>query len=121
MTGRGDRSNRVSGPRFRRRGGIDTGGRRGRLDVRVDIGRRRVRPPPAAARRQRTAGSIVEQALRTIDRRANDLGVAESVTARYTESRKIASNGTTLELLQQKIAALLRSDSHGLPSMRQGG
>jgi protein-export membrane protein SecD/preprotein translocase SecF subunit len=32
---------------------------------------------------------IVEQALRIIDRRANDLGVAESVTARYTAADQI--------------------------------
>jgi protein-export membrane protein SecD/preprotein translocase SecF subunit len=45
------------------------------------------RLPPAAANALRD--EIVEQALRTIDRRVNDLGVAESVIARYTHADQI--------------------------------
>jgi preprotein translocase subunit SecD len=43
----------------------------------------------AGADRIPTRDEIVEQALRTIDRRANELGVAESVTARYTAADQI--------------------------------
>jgi protein-export membrane protein SecD/preprotein translocase SecF subunit len=43
-------------------------------------------PPPAASALR---DDIVEQAVRTIDRRANDLGVSESVTARYTMADQI--------------------------------
>ena len=45
------------------------------------------RLPPSTASSARD--EIVEQALRTIDRRANELGVAESVTARYTAADQI--------------------------------
>jgi protein-export membrane protein SecD/preprotein translocase SecF subunit len=45
------------------------------------------RLPPAAASALRD--ETVEQALRTIDRRVNDLGVADSVTARYTAADQI--------------------------------
>ena len=45
----------------------------------------RLPPPVASALRDET----VEQALRTIDRRVNDLGVAESVIARYTAADQI--------------------------------
>jgi protein-export membrane protein SecD/preprotein translocase SecF subunit len=45
------------------------------------------RLPPSAASALRD--EIVEQALRTIDRRVNDLGVAESVIARYTAADQI--------------------------------
>ena len=79
----------VSRPRRRRRAGAETRGRRGRLDVRTDLVERHVHVPPAARRRERARDEIVEQALRTIDRRVNDLGVAESVIARYTAADQI--------------------------------